>query len=142
MSVPRFHVDSPLPRAAEGESVPLREAVAHHAIRVLRLATGSRVVLFDGHGGEFEATLVATGKGRAAARLDRFVPVERELPFEVTLVLSLIAADAMDFAVRKAAELGTHAIQPVIAARSQAIGADKLARRQDHWQGIAIAASE
>jgi 16S rRNA (uracil1498-N3)-methyltransferase len=54
MPVPRFFVDRPL---ACGALLQLPDAVAHHAWRVLRLAPGAPVTLFDGRGGEYEATL-------------------------------------------------------------------------------------
>ena len=53
---PRFFVDAPL--AVSAAPVPLPAAVAHHATRVLRLGAGDPLVLFDGTGGEYHATLV------------------------------------------------------------------------------------
>ena len=125
---------------APGATLELPEAVAHHALRVLRLRDGAPVTLFDGSGGEWRATVAATGRGSASAHVEAHDPVERESPLAVTLVLATLATDAMDYAVRKAVELGAAAIVPVVAARSQ--GASRGERRVEHWRRIAVAACE
>ena len=141
--VPRFHVDVAIPRDRPGSSFELPEAAANHALRVLRLGKGDAVALFDGTGGEHRATIVLAGRHAATVRLLGFDPVEREAPVPVTLVMSLIAADPMDFALRKAVELGVHAVLPVIAARSQGrLTGDRAVRRVAHWRAIAVAACE
>jgi len=140
---PRFHVDEPIPRDRSGSSLTLPEGVATHALRVLRLRLGDAVTLFDGTGGEHRATIVSAERHAAAVRLDAFDPVEREAPAATNLVMSVIATDPMDFAVRKAVELGVRAVQPVIAARSQGgASGDRVERRAAHWRAIAVAACE
>jgi 16S rRNA (uracil1498-N3)-methyltransferase len=57
-------------------------------------------------------------------------------------VQSLIAADMMEWVVRKAVELGVFAIVPVQSARSQGMPSDRLSRRVEHWRLVAIAACE
>jgi 16S rRNA (uracil1498-N3)-methyltransferase len=141
--VPRFHIDATIPRDRPGASFELPEAAANHALRVLRLGTGDAVALFDGTGGEHRGTIVVAGRHAATVRLLEFDPVEREAPVPVTLVMSLISADPMDFALRKAVELGVHAVLPVMAARSQGRLTDERAvRRVAHWRAIAVAACE
>lgn len=143
MSVARFHVDAAIPRDRPGTLLELPENVATHALRVLRLGAGDRIVLFDGHGGEHAAAIVAAGRHGATARLLEFDPVERESPVPTALVMSVIAADPMDFAVRKAVELGVGAVLPVVAARSQgATAGERADRRLAHWRAVAIAACE
>ena len=57
-----------------GSEYALPDAVAHHALRVLRLAVGDRITLFTGAGGEFAATLARADKREAVARIDAFDP--------------------------------------------------------------------
>ena len=137
---PRIFVDAGGLVLADGATVELPEAAAHHALRVLRLREGDPVTLFDGTGGEWRATIAAAGRRGASAAIGGHDPVERESPLAATLVVSTLATDAMDYAVRKAVELGVSAIVPVVAARSQ--GASRGDRRVDHWRKIAIAACE
>ncbi len=74
MNTPRFFVDAAL---EPGAHLALPERVAHHALRVLRLAQGSALVLFNGRGGEAQATLEIAGP-RAWARITQWHGVERE----------------------------------------------------------------
>ncbi len=120
----------------------LPAAVAHHAERVLRLAAGDAVTLFDGRGGECVATLVAVGR-QPLARLGPRLAVEREAPLAVTLVQALASGDKMDWIVQKAVELGAAAVQPVAAERSVLkLAGERAGKRVAHWQQIAVAACE
>ncbi len=129
MAVPRFFVPQGIAPETVGGAIELPEAAAHHAMRVLRLAPGDALTLFTGTGGEFAATLVAADRRGATARIDRFDPVERESPFAVTLAQGVAANDAMDYAIRKAVELGVTAIQPLVTERSAPVPA-RRPRRQ------------
>lgn len=138
---PRFHVRSQLSPALVGTTIALPDEVAHHVVRVLRLDVGAGFTLFDGTGGEYLATLVESGKRGSTARLERFDAVERESPLEVLLVQAVLATDAMDYAIRKAVELGVTAVAPIVAKRSQPLG-ERGEKRLAHWRRIAIAACE
>lgn len=143
MTAPRFFVAFELSPALVGQTVDLPEAAAHHAVRVVRLATGDAMTLFTGTGGEYAATLVRADRSGAAVRIDAFDPVERESPLPVTLAQAIAANDAMDYAVRKAVELGVAAIQPLVTARSVPLpSGDRGDKRLAHWRNIAIAACE
>ncbi|MEP7062320.1 MAG: 16S rRNA (uracil(1498)-N(3))-methyltransferase [Betaproteobacteria bacterium] len=140
MSAARFCVEGMA--LAEGSEAQLPEAAAHHATRVLRLAAGDAITLFDGRGGEFAARLVRVDKRGARVAIDTFSAIEREAGVALSLVMSVIATDAMDIAVRKAVELGAARIEPVAAARSQGGSQERAARRVEHWQQIVQAACE
>ncbi len=116
--------------------------VAHHAERVLRLAVGDAVTLFDGQGGECAAVLLALGK-QPVARLGPRLATDCESPLQITLVQALASGDKMDWVVQKAVELGAVAIQPVAAERSVLkLAGDRADKRVAHWQQIAVAACE
>jgi 16S rRNA (uracil1498-N3)-methyltransferase len=136
----RLFVDAELsPRA----TVELPEAAAHHAARVLRLAAGDRVVLFDGRGGEYEATLAMPGRGRVVAETGAWRELERESPLGVTLVQAVSSGERMDFTIQKAVELGVAAIHPVFSERSIVrLAGEREAKKLAHWRRIAIAACE
>lgn len=138
--IPRFHCPLPL---SPGALVELPEAVAHHALKVLRMKNGGVLVLFDGSGGEWQATLKIGAGGTARALIGEFRDVERESPLSVTLVQALPAGDKMDWVVEKCVELGVAAIQPVAAKRSIIrLSSERMARRVAHWNAIAVAACE
>jgi 16S rRNA (uracil1498-N3)-methyltransferase len=139
----RFYIDFPLEATVVGTSLPLPKDVAHHASRVLRLAVGATIRLFDGRGGEYRAAIDRIGRNGASAHIDHFDPVDREWAQAPILVQAVIASDPMDVVVRKAVELGVASIVPVTAARSQGglVGA-RGEKRLIHWRSIAIAACE
>ncbi len=133
----------PLGAALVGTTIALADDAARHAVRVLRLSSGDSITLFDGTGGEYAATLVDTTKKAVTAAIERFDDIERESPLQVTLVQAVLAADAMDYAMRKAVELGVAAIAPVTCARSQAsLDGERAIKRVAHWRAIAVSACE
>lgn len=139
MATPRFYCPAGL---AAGRSIELPQALAHHALRVLRLRDGAAIVLFDGRGGEYPATLRAEGKG-AGALLGAHDARGAELAGEITLLQGIAAGDKMDWIIEKAVELGVQRLVPVAARRSvpQLSGA-RLEKRQQHWERVAQSASE
>ena len=140
---PRFHTSTRLHPSQVGTTIAVDDDVAHHAVRVLRLERGHAITLFDGTGGEYAATLVETSKNGVTVAIEHFDDVERESPLDVTLVQAVIAADAMDYAIRKAVELGVTAMAPVNCARSQAaVQGERATKRLAHWRAIAVAACE
>jgi 16S rRNA (uracil1498-N3)-methyltransferase len=143
MATPRFFVPD-LPGSAEtGAEMVLPAAAAHHAVRVLRLGVGDAIILFTGAGGELTATIRRADKREAVVRIERVDPVERESPLAVTLVQAVAANDAMDYAVRKAVEMGVAAIVPVLSERGARFpDGERGEKRLAHWQQIAVAACE
>ena len=137
--IPRFFCPVP---AGHAGSVELPSAVAHHIERVLRLADGDRVTLFDGSGREIEARLEKAGRTLRAQLGASSEPV-RESPLRITLMQCLAASDKMDWIVQKAVELGVTRIQPVASRRAVVrLAGDRAQRRIEHWQQIAVAACE
>lgn len=137
--MPRFYCPQPL---ATGATIELPDAVAHH-LHVVRLQPGAGLTLFNGEGGQYRATLLETGKRRATAMVDAFEDVETEAPYAVTLAQGLPEGTKMDWIVEKAVELGVSAIQPLSARRSVVrLAGERLDKRQAHWQGVIVAASE
>lgn len=139
MPSPRFHCPFALSPHAR---IELPEAIAHHAVRVLRLREGTAIVLFDGTGGEYPAVLRIEGKA-AYAELGAHDPREAELAGNITLVQGLPSGDKMDWIVEKAVELGVHRVAPIAAQRSvlQLTGA-RQEKRMTHWRRVSSAASE
>jgi 16S rRNA (uracil1498-N3)-methyltransferase len=137
--MPRFYCPLPL---APGVAIDLPEAVARH-LQVLRMVPGDALVLFNGAGGEYRATLAALDKKRASALVADFDPAEAELPYALTLAQGLPEGSKMDWIIEKAVELGVAAIAPLAAQRSVVrLSGERAEKRQAHWQGVITAASE
>jgi 16S rRNA (uracil1498-N3)-methyltransferase len=119
------------------------EDSAHHAVHVLRIATGDEVTLFNGRGGEFAARIASIDRLKVLVDVLEHRPVERESPLRMVLVQGVSSGERMDFTVRKSVELGVAAIQPVLAASSVARPkGERAAARHAHWQKVVISACE
>ncbi|MES2481601.1 MAG: 16S rRNA (uracil(1498)-N(3))-methyltransferase [Pseudomonadota bacterium] len=137
--MPRLHCPAAL---SDGLSLDLPPGAARH-VQVLRLQPGDAVTLFNGEGGEFDATIERMGRSDVAVRVGAFHALEREAPRAVVLAVGMPANERMDWLVEKAAELGVAGIQPLLAERSVLrVAGERAARKQAHWQAIAIAACE
>lgn len=137
--MPRFYCPQPL---AVSTMVSLPEHIAHH-IHVLRLAPGETITLFNGEGGEYQATLSLIEKKRASAEIKTFSPREAELPYTIMLAQALPEGSKMDWIIEKAVELGVTAIQPLAAQRCVVrLNGERAAKKAEHWQGIVVAAAE
>jgi 16S rRNA (uracil1498-N3)-methyltransferase len=139
MSAPRFFCTTPL---APETTIELPQALAHHAVRVLRLKPDTEITLFDGTGGQYAATLLIDGK-KAFARTGPLQATEVELPGHITLAQGIPSGDKMDWVIEKAVELGAARLIPITAQRSvlQLTG-ERLRKRLEHWRRIAQSASE
>lgn len=140
MPVPRIHCDQ---RLGPGAQFALDADAAQHVAKSLRLKAGDALVVFDGRGGEYEATIQRIDRDRVDVKLGAFRDAGRESALELGLVQGLPEADKMDWIIQKATELGVAWIQPVTCERSVVrLTGDRAARREAHWQRVAIAASE
>jgi 16S rRNA (uracil1498-N3)-methyltransferase len=112
-------------------------------VQVLRLQPGAVITLFNGEGGEYEATVQQMGRSDVQVQVGAHHPVEREAPRAVHLLVGMPANDRMDWLVEKATELGVASIQPLMAERSVLkLKGERAEKKRAHWQGIAVAACE
>lgn len=125
-----------------GEEFDLPDTAVKH-IQARRLRSGHGLVLFDGTGGEYQATLLSLGRRDARVRVQAHHPREAESPVAVTLLQGISRGERMDYSVQKATELGVARIIPVITERCVVkLDAERWAKKQRHWQAVAIAACE
>lgn len=127
---------------ASGALIDLPAGAARH-VQVLRLQPGTAITLFNGEGGEFEATITRMGRSEVQVQVGAHAPLECEAAREVHLALGVPANERMDWLVEKATELGVASIQPLLAERSVLkLKGERAEKKRAHWQGIAIAACE
>jgi 16S rRNA (uracil1498-N3)-methyltransferase len=138
MAAPRFHVETPL----QPGPLSLPATVARH-VRVLRLAAGDGITLFDGAGGEWQARLHTIERNAVVAEVETHQAIDREAARPVHIALGMPTNDRMDTLVEKATELGVASIQPLMTERSVLrLDGERAAKKAAHWQGVAIAACE
>jgi 16S rRNA (uracil1498-N3)-methyltransferase len=140
MRIPRFYCPIAL---KENSSVDLPENTFRHAIQVLRLNIGEALMVFNGEGGEYLATIDSISKRGASIAIQQYQAGISESPLNLTLAQAIIKPDKMDFALQKAVELGVSAIQPLFTERSVVrLNKESLEKKHSHWHGIMIAACE
>ncbi len=115
MRLSRFFIDAPL---SLGDH-ELPEAQAHYIGRVLRMAEGDAVQVFDGSGQEFRGTLAEVGKKRVRVQLDEQFAGQPESPLRIHLGQGLSRGERMDWAIQKATELGVGEITPIFSERCE-----------------------
>ena len=123
----RYFFESPIVT----DRVTLGGAEAHHLIHVMRRRR-LRVVLFDGSGGEFAATVTRSRPQRSRVCRRAAGEVDRELPFELTLGVALPKGDRQKWLVEKRsswASRGSCRSRPPGASRSRWPGALERLRR-------------
>ncbi|MBA2341066.1 MAG: 16S rRNA (uracil(1498)-N(3))-methyltransferase [Pyrinomonadaceae bacterium] len=105
---------------AEGSQVTLDREEAHHLRKVLRLAAGDEVCVFDGEGREFLCLVrdVARGEAETLDVLRPITPAQPESPLELRLAVALLKNEKLDWVVQKATELGVRRITPVTTKRA------------------------
>lgn len=139
MRLSRFFIDAPL---SLGEQ-ELPEAQAHYIGRVLRMAEGDAVQLFDGSGQEYRGQLLEVGKKRVRVELSEQFAGQVESPLHIHLGQGLSRGERMDWAIQKATELGVNEITPIVSERCEVRLKDERAdKRLAHWRQIAISACE
>jgi 16S rRNA (uracil1498-N3)-methyltransferase len=114
-----------------------------HLRRVLRLAPGEGITVFDDAGQEHEAVIRSFGSESAEIEIVRSREAQRESPLDLTLAVGLTKGDKMDFVVEKATELGVCRMVPFASIHAVAkLDAAKAERRMARWQKIALSAAK
>ncbi len=135
----RLHVDVPLHTGLEFD---LPAGAARH-VQVLRHQPGDTLTLFNGQGGQWQASVLHMGRSDVRVQVGEHAPIDRELPLAVTLAAVMPANDRFDWLIEKATELGASAIEPLMSERSVLrLNAERAEKKRAHWQAIAVAAAE
>ena len=123
-------------------TLALPPGAARH-VQVLRLQPGDALTLFDGHGGEYAATVERMGRSEVTVQVGAHQPIEREAARAVHLAPGMPANDRMDWLVEKATELGVTRIQPLLTAHGVLrLSGERAEKKVAHWQAIAVSACE
>jgi 16S rRNA (uracil1498-N3)-methyltransferase len=140
MRIPRVHVAQPL---QSGHDVLLPEQAGEHIARVLRLERGHPLILFNGDGCEYDATLASLARRAVSAEVVAVRTVDRESPLPLTLAQGIARGEKMDWILQKATELGIARIVPIVTERTEVkLDEERAERRMLHWTQVIAGACE
>ncbi|GAB3011105.1 16S rRNA (uracil(1498)-N(3))-methyltransferase [Bowmanella dokdonensis] len=140
MRIPRFFHSQIL---IVDHEVQLEPDAANHAGNVLRLKEEHPVVLFNGDGNEYPATLCKVDKRQVWARVDAKLGISCESPLSIHLGQGVSKGDRMDFVLQKSVELGVTEITPLLTERCMVkLNPDRWQKKHEQWLKIIVGACE
>ena len=123
--------------------IELEPEQSRHLSRVLRLAVGDHLTLFDGRGGEYPGEIAAVDKKYVHVLTGAHRQKECESPLDVHLGIAVSRGERMDWIVQKSTELGVTSMTPLSSEHSGVkLAGDRADRKILHWQQIAFSACE
>ncbi|GMW00853.1 MAG: ribosomal RNA small subunit methyltransferase E [Candidatus Hydrogenedentota bacterium] len=121
------------PGEQEPERITLREQEAHHALHVVRLRKGDRVIVFDGRGREWSCLVSETGRKdvQLAIESSRTAVAPR---YRLDLLLGALHRDkALEEVIQRGTEIGVSRFVFFRAERSE-----RAAKVMDKWHRWAV----
>ena len=128
------------PAQCQDNVLLLSDAEAHHALDVLRVRPGERVVVLDGAGQELLCEIQKPEPDRV-----KLTVVQRNavppLPYQVTLLQAIPKGKIIESIIQKATELGAYRIVPLLSDRVVTQLDDEGAvAKAEKWQHTAVEA--
>lgn len=140
MRIPRIYQAVPLAINAE---IVLSPEASNHLLRVLRLKEAAKLIIFNGEGGEYSASISRTTKKDCWAKLTEYYAKDIESPVKIHLAQGIARGEKMDFIIQKSVELGVAEITPLFSEFCDVhLDQERQNKRLLHWQNIAINACE
>ncbi|MGB1141423.1 MAG: 16S rRNA (uracil(1498)-N(3))-methyltransferase [Halioglobus sp.] len=140
MRTPRIYTQAPL---SEGTSRELEQGPSQHIARALRMQVDDALVLFDGSGAEYPATITSVTKKHVSVAIGERQAVSKESPLAIHLGIALSRGERMDFVIQKATELGVTELTPLFTERVEVkLNQERSEKKLRHWEAVAISACE
>jgi 16S rRNA (uracil1498-N3)-methyltransferase len=142
MKLRRFKIDKECLRGLEATITD--EGEIRHLAKVLRLKAGDEVILFDGEGKEYHASLTRLSPREISLRLLREPSsVVAESPLKIILGVGLLKSSKLDWLIQKTTELGVAEVVPFYSLHVVPQWEESRARlRQSRWEKIASEAAK
>ena len=130
----RFHLP---PASCRETLLRLDGREAHHALHVLRIQRGERVIVLDGEGTEYFCDVESATKNSLvlAVKEKKFMPAP---PCSLTLLVAIPKGKLIETIIQKAVELGAHRIVPLLTERVVTqLDGDGAGAKREKWQTVA-----
>lgn len=140
MRIPRIYTQAEL---VSGSVIQLEESASHHLSKVLRMQAGRELILFNGKGGEYTASIQEVGKKQVSVSVTDFASENRQSPLQLELAIGISRGERFEWVLQKATELGVTKITPLITERTEVkVTGDRQEKIMERWQQILISACE
>jgi len=136
----RLYLNQPL---HTGMLITLPADLAHYLRQVMRHAIGDEIILFNGRGGEFHATIDAMSKQEISCQLTAFDDINREMHCRVHVLQAACRSEKIETVLQKGTELGAASFHITRSERSSLkLDGSKLEARLERWRKILVEATE
>lgn len=129
-----------------GQAMLLDTRNSHYLLHVLRVKVDQTLVLFDGLGKDYLATISEVSRKSISVLVNEAIPASDtvcESPLQLTLAIAMSKGERMDWVMQKATELGVSRIQPLVTQRVDVkLKPDRITKKMAHWRGVVIGACE
>jgi 16S rRNA (uracil1498-N3)-methyltransferase len=128
------------PEQCKDNALLLKDGEAHHAIDVLRVRAGERVVVLDGAGQDLLCEVQKPERDGV-----KLTVVQRNtvppLPYQITLLQAIPKGKIIESIIQKATELGAHRIVPLLSDRVVTqLDDEGASAKAEKWRQTAIEA--
>jgi 16S rRNA (uracil1498-N3)-methyltransferase len=135
MRLHRFYINQSIEK---GKEIRIdNPELLHQWIKVFRLSSSDRVIVFNGNGKEYEGYFRVLTKKEAVLFLDKEKNIENNIKTRLHIFQSIIKKDNFELIIQKGTEIGVSAFHPIISERSE-----KKDLNIERLNKIAVEASE
>ena len=140
MRISRLFIEATL---SPNALISLDDKASHYLNKVLRLKPNAPLIVFNGDGDQYNATIETIAKKTVTIRTKDCDSINKESPLSIHLGIAISKGDRMDWIIQKATELGVTGITPLTSERTEVkLTGERLEKKLQHWQQIAISACE
>lgn len=122
--------------------ISLPREISQQIYRVLRLKTGSEILLLDDQGFEYPSCLSEVSELHCTASVVSKQPCQGEPITQITLMIGLTQREKFELILQKCTEIGVTAIIPVITARTLIQKISDVEDKTPRWKKIIQEAAE
>ena len=124
-------------------TITLSPDASHHLAKVLRAKEKAPLILFNGDGKEYHATICSISKRDVTVKILEEKTPQTESPLAIHLGQGLAKGSKMDFILQKAVELGVASITPLFSEHCDVkLPSDRIEKKMEHWKKVIISAAE
>ena len=121
----------------------IQDEKAHYIRNVLRLKTSDTLDVFTQDANEYRCNIDQIERHQVHIQVLEKRPPMPASKLNITIVQGISSSDRMDYSVQKSAEMGANTLIPVWTEYcSTRLAKNKYEKKLQHWQNVAISASE